>query len=240
MEDRTTAWPAELTLVRHGESLGNVEALRADRAGELRLRLDTRDADTPLSDTGKTQAEAVGRWWADQPPGGRPDIVLTSPYRRARDTAQLAVASGGLGVEVRPDERLRERDLGAFDGLTRHGIRELFAGETERRRLSGKLYYRPPGGESWCDVALRVRSLVLTWQEEYAGRRLAVFTHQAVVMCTRMVLEDLDEATVLGADRDDPLANCAMTRYLDGPAGLALHAYNDQSAVDAGTSYAAR
>ena len=220
-------------LVRHGESIGNLEARRAAEAGRARLQLDYRDPDTPLSDTGRRQAEALGQWWAEQPDTERPQVVLTSPYRRAADTARTAVETAGLDLDVRPDERLRERDLGAFDGLTASGIKELYEAEAERRARTGKLYYRPPGGESWCDVALRVRSLLLTWREEYAGQRITVFTHQAVIMCHRLVLEDLSEEVLLEADRGDPLANCSMTRYDAGADGrLELVRYNDVAAVE--------
>jgi broad specificity phosphatase PhoE len=218
--------------VRHGESVGNLEARRAADAGEARLSLDYRDADTPLSDTGREQAEAVGRWWAEQPEERQPEVVLASPYRRAADTAAMAVSAGGLDAELRTDERLRERDLGSFDGLTTSGIKELFEAEAERRRRTGKLYYRPPGGESWCDVALRVRSLLLTWREEHAGRRVAVVTHQAVIMSTRFVLERMSEEDLLAADRGDPLANCSMTTYALRDGALVLTGYNDTAAVD--------
>jgi broad specificity phosphatase PhoE len=160
--------------------------------------------------------------------------VLTSPYRRAADTARTAVESAGLALDVWPDERLRERDLGAFDGLTASGIRELHEVEAERRARTGKLYYRPPGGESWCDVALRVRSLLLTWREQHAGQRVAVVSHQAVIMCARFVLEELSEDELLSADRGDPLANCSLTTYTADPEGrLRLRTYNDTAAVDA-------
>jgi broad specificity phosphatase PhoE len=229
----TLPWPATLVLVRHGESVGNLAARRAREAGEQRLRLDYRDPDTPLSDDGRRQAEAVGAWWADQPADRRPEVVVCSPYRRAADTAATAVERSGLALAIRPDERLRERDLGAFDGLTSLGIKEAYAAEAERRARTGKLYYRPPGGESWCDVALRVRSLLLSWREQYAGRRMAVFSHQAVIMCARFVIEGLTEQELLDADRGTPLANCSMTTYVaHADVGLRLDAYNDTAAVD--------
>lgn len=231
-DEGLVGWPAELTWIRHGESVGNVEARRAGEAGDVRLNLDFRDADTPLSDVGERQATAIGSWWRDLAEDERPEAVLSSPYRRALDTATIAVERGGLGLEVRTDERLRERDLGAFDGLTSAGIRDLYESESERRRRTGKLYYRPPGGESWCDVALRVRSLFTSWQQELTGRRVAVFSHQAVIMCARMVIEELPEEELLAIDRGEPLVNCSLTTYVRRRGQLELVRANDSTAVD--------
>ena len=50
----------ELWLVRHGESTGNVAATGAERAGAELIEIDVRDADVPLSQVGREQAEALG------------------------------------------------------------------------------------------------------------------------------------------------------------------------------------
>jgi broad specificity phosphatase PhoE len=231
-EQTHVGWPAQLTWIRHGESIGNVEARRAGEAGDARLNLTSRDADTPLSDVGERQAAAVGAWWRDLPAHERPEVVLSSPYRRALDSARAAVKEAGIDLEVTTDERLRERDLGSFDGLTSSGIRELFEAEAQRRERTGKLYYRPPGGESWCDVALRVRSLFTTWQQELTGKRVAVFSHQAVIMCARMVIEHLGEEQLLEIDRGEPLVNCSLTTYTSDDGSLLLVRANDTAAVD--------
>lgn len=231
-DEAHVGWPAELTWIRHGESVGNVEARRAGEAGDARLDLDFRDADTPLSDVGERQAAAVGSFWRDLPEQDRPEVVLSSPYRRALDTARIAVERAGWHMEVGTDERLRERDLGAFDGLTSTGIRQLYESEADRRRRTGKLYYRPPGGESWCDVALRVRSLFTSWQQELTGRRVAVVSHQAVIMCARMVIEHLGEEKLLEIDRGEPLVNCSLTTYVSKRGHLELVRANDTAAVD--------
>ena len=60
------------------------------------------------------------------------------------------------------DERLREKEFGILDRLTRSGIEELHPDQAEFRQLLGKFYHRPPGGESWCDVILRLRSALDT------------------------------------------------------------------------------
>ncbi|HLS43908.1 MAG TPA: histidine phosphatase family protein [Ornithinicoccus sp.] len=221
---------AALTLVRHGESEGNLADRAALEAKEPRLDLDLRDADVPLSETGVQQARAVQEYLRSLPEGERPTAVVSSPYRRARQTAEIAVE--GLDIPLVVDERIRERDLGAFDGLTWIGIQEVYPEESERRSRVGKFYYRPPGGESWADVALRVRQVLLELQERYAGERLCVFSHQATIMSFRVAIEGLEEGQVLTADKETPLANCSLTTYLPGDQGLELATYGDTAAVD--------
>jgi broad specificity phosphatase PhoE len=214
-----TTGPGALWLVRHAESQGNVADVHATEAGASHLELDVRDPDVPLSDTGRHQAEALGAWLRDLPAEQRPTVLLSSPYTRAADTAQVAVRVSGLDLRLRFDERLRERDFGAFDRMTRHGIRSEYPQEAERRDLLGKFYYRPPGGESWADVALRVRSMLTTAELRHAGERLMVVSHQAVILVFRYVLEELTERELLDIDKRDPIANCSVTRYEAGPDG---------------------
>lgn len=173
---RRTA-PARLVLVRHGESVGNVADREAREKGLGRLEIDYRDADTPLSETGERQAAAVGRWVAGLEDGKRPSVALASPYNRAASTGKAALEEIGLLDRLVLDERLRERDLGIFDGLTGQGIKENYPEESERRSRVGKFYYRPPGGESWCDVVLRVRSVLADIRSEYDGERVWIFSH---------------------------------------------------------------
>lgn len=228
---------AGLALVRHGESKGNVADAVAREAGASRLELDIRDADVELSETGEQQAAAVGRHLAKLDPEDRPTVILTSPYRRAADTAAIAVRDSGLDLQVMVDERLRERDLGAFDGLTKKGIEEAYPDEATHRGKVGKFYYRPPGGESWTDVALRIRSLLRDLRDEFPGERVWLFTHQAVIMNFRFVLERMSEKDLLEADHSEPVANCSITTYLRSDDGrLELTSYGDTTAVDASTA----
>jgi len=218
--------PQVVWLVRHGESMGNVADAHAQQAKAGRLELDVRDPDVPLSDTGRSQAEALGKWLAELPEDQRPTAALSSPFKRALTTAELATAN--LGIRVRTDERLRERDFGAFDGMTGAGIREQFPDEAKRRDLLGKFYYRPPGGESWADVALRIRSVLATEGLRYDCERLMIVAHQAVIMVFRYVLEELTEQELLEVDRDEQVANASLTRYdRDADGNLRLTSFND-------------
>ncbi|SEP15168.1 histidine phosphatase family protein [Trujillonella endophytica] len=205
--------PTALWLVRHGESQGNVADARAGQAGAARLELDVRDPDVPLSDAGRRQAEALGTWLRDLPADRRPTVLLSSPFTRAADTLRIAADTAGLDLPIRYDERLRERDFGAFDGMTGAGIRAEYPEEAQRRDLLGKFYYRPPGGESWADVALRVRSVLLGARLDSPGERLLVGSHQAVVMVFRYVLQELTEPELLELARREPVANCSVTSY---------------------------
>jgi broad specificity phosphatase PhoE len=83
-----TEGPARLVVARHAQSVGNVADEEARRSGAARLDLDARDADVGLWETDRRQAEALRPWIAHSPEGMRPTLVLTSPYRRALETAR--------------------------------------------------------------------------------------------------------------------------------------------------------
>jgi broad specificity phosphatase PhoE len=205
----------QLILIRHGESEGNVAASAAQRDGADVIGVAFRDADVPLSATGREQASALGAWLAHAAEDDRPQAVLSSPYRRAIETAQLAgLAEAGLRV----DERLRDRELGVLDLLTASGVAARFPEEARRREWLGKFYYRPPGGESWTDVALRLRSL-LRDVEQLPAERVALVCHDAVILLLRYVCEGLTEAELLAIASSTAVRNGSVTRLVRSAAG---------------------
>ena len=210
---RRAHWPASLLLVRHGESQGNVARDEAEAAGLPVIDIAERDMDVPLSARGEDQARALGEWLGELG-RDRPTVALASPYVRAQQTGSLALEAAGLDLELVVDERLREREFGALDRLTRRGIMEQFPKEAEARRRLGKFYHRPPGGESWCDVALRVRSAVDSISRAHRGERVVVVAHQVVILMFRYVLEHLTESEILDIDRAPEVANCAVTTFV--------------------------
>lgn len=209
-------WPARLWLVRHGQSQGNVAREEADAAGHHEIAIDVRDVDVPLSELGFLQAKAAGDWFAQMPRDERPEVILSSPYLRARQTAEIICKAGALaGGPERPiiDERLREREFGVFDRLTTIGIREKYPEEAAHRRMLGKFYHRPPGGESWADVILRLRSMMNSIDLHYRDRRVLVVCHQVVVLCMRYILEELDEESILRIDKEADVLNCGICAF---------------------------
>lgn len=212
-------WPEVLWIVRHGESAGNVARDAARAAGGSVIDIAGRDVDVPLSALGERQATALGHWFADRERDEHPTVTLVSPYVRAVRTAELVRDAGGFGRgdELIVDERLREKEFGILDRLTTRGIHELHPDQAEFRRLLGKFYHRPPGGESWCDVILRLRSALDTVSLHYSGERVLIVCHQVIVLCLRYLLECLSEEEILAIDRAEDVANCGVTEYRFDP-----------------------
>ena len=223
-------WPDRLWLVRHGESAGMLASAAAVGAGHHRVALDRRDADTPLSPLGTEQATALGQWFAQQPGDARPELILSSPYARAVDTAAAIRSAAGLREAPITDERLRERELGILDGLTWDGVVATHPDQAAQRALLGKFYHRPPGGENWCDVIQRLRGVIDRITLHHAGCRVMIVAHECVIFCLRYILEDLDEARVLAIDSAGDVVNCALTEYRhEADRGLVLERFNDAS-----------
>jgi 2,3-bisphosphoglycerate-dependent phosphoglycerate mutase len=224
---RWTSGPQSLWLIRHGQSMGNVIRDEAERRDAPEFVLDSRDADVPLSDLGRRQAEAFGRWLGDQPAERKPEAVLVSPYRRAVETADVVLAAAGLSSVPRGvDERLRDREMGLWDGLTWRGIVAKFPEESERAKVVGRFFHRPLGGESWADICLRLRTFLADVARELQDARVLVVAHDVVIQLTRVVVEGIDEASAVELVHGTTYANCGLTTFESGPDGPRLDRYN--------------
>ena len=200
-----------LGVIRHGQSTGNVIAQDAETDGLEAIDIPERDADVPLSGTGREQAQAVGAWLSALEEGERPVVAVVSPYLRTRQTAELALA--GTGIRAVVDERLRDRELGVLDLLTGRGVQERLPEEYARRARHGKFYYRPPGGESWADVLLRLRALLRELREDHPGGRVLLFGHEATVLLVRYLAESLSEAELMEIAHATSVANCSISTW---------------------------
>ncbi|MDT4893651.1 MAG: hypothetical protein QOE97_2686 [Pseudonocardiales bacterium] len=205
--------------MRHGESTANIAREAAEAVAAEVIEVGFRDADVPLSPLGLAQCEALGRWLAGPGGGWLPDAAWSSPYLRARQTAETVLVAARLALPIRVDERLRDKELGVLDTLTSFGVRARFPLEADRRRWVGKFYYRAPGGESWADMALRLRSLLFDLERLETDRRVLVAAHDAVVLLLRYICEGWTEGQVLAAARTSWTGNAAVTRLVSDGAG---------------------
>jgi len=214
-----------LAVVRHGLSTGNIAAAAAEGDGAEVIDLAERDADVPLSVTGREQAGALRSVFADMLADLRPEVAVVSPSLRARQTAEAALAD--LPVPLRVDERLRDRELGVLDLLTARGVAARYPGEERRRARLGKFYYRPPGGESWADVLLRLRSLLGDLGAAHPDGRVVLFAHEATVLLIRYLVEGLDEAELMAVARTTTVANCSISSWRRTDGELRPETFND-------------
>ncbi|GIM96886.1 histidine phosphatase family protein [Paractinoplanes toevensis] len=219
----------ELILVRHGQSLANVAFPAADEHGLLEAEVTGRDAEVPLTEVGEQQAAAVGAWLAELPAEQIPQVVITSPYRRARETWRIAADASGLDLpEPTTDGRLVDRLLGDLEMLTRAAIAQRFPDEAGRRSEAGEYRYAPPSGESFADVEARLASFVTDLNRDQAGRRVVVVAHDAVVLMMRAVIQGLTWDEVIALERaEGSVRNASISQFLNRDGRLELVRYND-------------
>ncbi|BBH67069.1 phosphoglycerate mutase [Actinoplanes sp. OR16] len=219
---------AELILVRHGQSLANVAFAEADAGDLLEVEISARDAEVPLTPAGEEQAAALGRWLAELPEERRPQVVITSPYLRARETWRIAAETSGLDLpEPTTDDRLVDRLMGELELLTRAAVAARYPGEAKRRAEAGEYEYAPPGGESFAGIRVRLRSFLDDLHRDHGGKRVVIVAHDAVVLMMRAVVEDLEWDQVLAVEAESgSVRNASISRF-DGSTGrLTLDRYN--------------
>ena len=124
-------------------------------------------------------------------------------------TACAAIPTHDAGVRSKEDQPLQ----GAAARCGSEIPWSLALEEAQRRAHLGKFYYRPPGGESWADVILRLRSMLNTINLHYADKRVLVVAHQVVVLCMRYILEELTEAQILAIDKQAEILNCGICAF---------------------------
>jgi probable phosphoglycerate mutase len=219
---------AELILVRHGQSLANVAFPAADAAGLLEAEISGRDAEVPLTETGKEQAAAIGAWLAALPAERRPEVVITSPYLRARETWRIAAEASELDLPTpSTDDRLVDRLMGDLELMTHAAVARHFPDEAARRAEAGEFEYAPPGGESFKDIAVRLRSFLDDLHRAHPGKRVIVVAHDAVVLMMRAVIEDLTWDQVLAVEAGaGNVRNASISRFADAAGRLRLDRYN--------------
>ena len=220
---------AELILIRHGQSAANVAFPRADEQGLQESGLTGRDTDVELTELGVEQARAVGRWLAGLPTDELPEVVITSPYLRARETWRIAVeAAGDLPLPApSTDDRLVDRLTGDLEMLTRAAIRERFPDEPARLVQAGEYAYRPPGGETFSDIADRLTAFLDDLNRDHAGERVLVVAHDAVVLVMRYVVEGLDWPRIAAIVAESgQVRNASITSFKESSGRLVLDRYN--------------
>ena len=149
--------PTTTLLLRHGQTVLSIEK-RFSGVG-----------DQELTEVGRTQAAAAAVRLATS----GAVAVVSSPVRRARETALLVAEA--LGVEASFDEDLRETDFGDWEGYTFAEVRERWPRELEE--WLGSTAVAPPFGESFDATAGRIRRARDRVLSSYGGATVVVVSH---------------------------------------------------------------
>jgi broad specificity phosphatase PhoE len=164
------------------------------------------ESDVGLSDTGRRQAQALARYFGER----RPDVIISSAMRRARDTALPIATACGLTLIVKPD--LHERRVGSLGGTATNDPTGDWP-ETARRWAGGDTTYAPDGAESFDDIRRRVLPVWERVTRDHAGRTLVIVAHG--VVCKVVLLSLLPGYTVADWSRIGPTHNGAVSELVE-------------------------
>ncbi|MFY9492976.1 MAG: class I tRNA ligase family protein [Minisyncoccia bacterium] len=159
-KNRTDA-PATLILMRHGEAESNLKGFCSSYP-EQKLN--------PLTERGRKQVEAAAKKIKLGLGKEKATAVYSSDLLRARETAQI-VADELKTKNIIFDPRLREIDTGQFSGQAVEAYRNYFSSFKDR------FVHSPPQGESWLDVARRVRDFTADVSHKHPGKKIIVVSH---------------------------------------------------------------
>ena len=172
--------------IRHGETDWNAE------------RRVQGHIETELNARGHAQARAI----AERMKRLEPDIsrftIYASPMRRVRQTLAYFLEAYGLTeADVIFDERLRERSFGIWEGTVWDDL--IRAGINPQARPREYYFWRPEGGESYADVAERVRAFL-----DDMRHPAIIFSHGGIHRVLRGLMLDLppEEVAVLRVPQD--------------------------------------
>jgi broad specificity phosphatase PhoE len=197
-----------LILVRHGESVGNRDRVFALAPHEL-----------PLTELGYAQAQTAAKRIGEL---FRPTLVVSSEYVRASETARII--AGALGVPLRVELNLHEREVGAHRGRSYDSFLESPDYDAARPWT-----WKPEGGESYEEVQRRVAPILDRLAAGHAAEDVVVVSHGGVMVTLwAYAASEWNGAHVP--------ANCGIVLIEHGPRGFSKPRALDENSVarDAG------
>jgi len=214
--------PAVLVLVRHAESERNV-ARKGNRYfldSEARKSVQgVADHRTPLTVRGRLQASQTGT--ALRRDFGAFDYAYHSGYYRTRETLEHLLGAyledERARIQIRHHLFLRERDSGYTFDMTTAEAESAFPWLQEYWKTYGPVFGRPPGGESYADVAKRVYLFLSMLFRDRGGQRVLVVTHGGTLWMFRMLLERWSWEETEERLRAGSIPNCSVTDYVFDP-----------------------
>ncbi len=205
--------PIDLVLVRHGTSEGNAAKRLSEKGDHSAFSLlhGRHTSSFRLTEQGRKQAIAAGHWMQDHL--GRFDRFYTSEYSRAMETAGLLRLQG---AQWYCDFYISERDWGDLDIMPENERQKRFSEALKMREVE-PFFWRPPNGESFAQLCLRVDRMLNTLHRECGDKRVVIVCHGEVMWAFRVRLERMSQVRFrelhLSKKQEDRIHNCQILHY---------------------------
>jgi len=156
----------ELYIFRHARAGGN-----------RRHILNGSQRDVALTSYGRKQAKKLAEEWKI-----RPDVIVSSPMRRAKQTAGYFARKYGIKIEY--SDLLKEHNLGKWTGRSALRLKHEFPDYFFDYEDGTKSHFlkKVPGGESWEQSRRRAKKALAEMKKKYFGKRVAVFAHGIIII----------------------------------------------------------
>ncbi len=208
------ALPLDLVLVRHGQSEGNA-ANRLSEKGDYSAYTsgfrDRHSSSFRLTDKGRLQATRAGLWIREEFPDF--DRYFVSEYLRAMETAAILALPHAKWLS---DFYLTERDWGALDARPESERLEQFGNELRLRDVE-PFFWRPPNGESFAELCLRVDRVLNTLHRECGDKRVIIVCHGEVMRAFQVRIERMSQIRfreLISSDlSENRIYNCEIIHY---------------------------
>lgn len=158
--------PTQVWFIRHGRAWGNKRHI-----------LNGSRCDVPLTAKGRAQARQLARNWKF-----KPDVILTSPMSRARNTAKHLAQKYKMQLIIVPETT--EQDCGNWSGKNMLRLVETHP-KNFFRKSNGRISHyliTIPGGESWEGVKKRAKRFLSTVRDAYPGKKVVVVAHGVFII----------------------------------------------------------
>lgn len=157
-------------VMRHGETKANVKDVVSYK----------NEASDELTEEGKKEVIDSAQKLKNE----NIDLIITSPFKRARETAELVRASLGLKEDsLILDERLKEINPGEYDGRSWVDYHNYFYEKGGKKWFEQQI----PNGESLRDVGKRVGSCLHELEEKYKNTKILIITHGGIAWLTHVI-----------------------------------------------------
>lgn len=205
----------KFVIIRHGHSTGNKDRIFC---GQL---------DVPLDETGFKQAEETGKWVFEN---YKIDEVWSSDLVRVTETVRPL--ANRLSLPINTDKRLREVDVGEWQGIPVDDVKSAHSDEVEfYGKYPGKFFF--PGGEGYADMIVRVAEFFEELAKVSEGKTIAVGTHGG---CIRTLIAHVNGLPIDRVGEVPFVPNASVTElvYDNGKWEFGLMSYADHLEVKSG------